>query len=164
MGLTLVNEAPRAPLSVTRPVLAGTVLPSEIDCVRALNVRGEPGISLAEFVSAAWHVIEPETPLVWNWHINVLCDHIQGQLVGAFHRSKGNFSDKWAQDLILNVPPGTMKSLILNVFAVAWVWLWRPGWRVICASGNPRISMRDSIRCRDLLESQWYRETFNVSW
>src|SRR5258708_1457277 len=29
------------------------------------------------FAKAAWPVIEPGTPLSWNWHLDVICDHLQ---------------------------------------------------------------------------------------
>src|SRR6266704_2003990 len=29
------------------------------------------------FAKAAWPVIEPGTPLLWNWHLDVICDHLQ---------------------------------------------------------------------------------------
>ena len=55
-------------------------------------------------------------------------------------------------------------SLVTSVFAPAWRWIDNPGWRAIYASANPRVSMRDSIKCRDLLESDWYQKTFKPDW
>lgn len=114
--------------------------------------------SLKYFVQEGWHVLEPETPLVWNWHLDVLCDHLQAILEGP--KRKG----PWAQNLIINVPPGTMKSLLTSVFAPAWQWLRRPAWRAVYASANPRVSLRDSLRCKDLIESEWYQKTFKPTW
>lgn len=116
------------------------------------------GLTLAEFVAAAWPVVEPSTPLVWNWHLNVLCEHVQAVLEGPKREGP------WTQNLLINVPPGTMKSLVVSVFAPAWVWLWRPSWRAIFTSANPRVSLRDSVRCRDLIESDWYKKTFLPQW
>ena len=33
--------------------------------------------SLAEFVRQAWHIIEPTTPLLWNWHLDAICEHLE---------------------------------------------------------------------------------------
>lgn len=123
--------------------------------MRELHRRGLPGLSLTEFVVAAWHVLEPATPLLWNWHLDFICRHVAAVL----ERQPGA-----PQNLLVNVPPGTMKSLIVSVFAPAWVWLWRPSWRAVFASANPRVTLRDSVRCRELLESEWYRKTFDVKW
>jgi predicted phage terminase large subunit-like protein len=33
--------------------------------------------SLAYFVRVGWEVLEPGTPLAWNWHIDAICEHVQ---------------------------------------------------------------------------------------
>jgi predicted phage terminase large subunit-like protein len=114
--------------------------------------------SLSGFVRAAWHVLEPGTPLVWGPHLDAVCDHVQAVITGDPE------SPGWVQNLMINVPPGTMKSLILAVFAPAWMWIDRPQWRVICASGNPRVVERDASKCRDLLKSEWYQRVFTPPW
>lgn len=35
---------------------------------------------LSEFFRRSWHVLEPTTPLADNWHIDVICDHVQAVL------------------------------------------------------------------------------------
>lgn len=110
--------------------------------------------SLAEFVKQAWPIIEPSTPLVWNWHLDVICNHVQALLEGRLGK----------QNLIINVPPGSMKSTIVSVCAPAWMWLHRPSWRGIFASGNEGVAIRDSLKCRDILDSGWYRITFAPRW
>ena len=110
--------------------------------------------SLAEFVKEAWLVIEPATPLVWNWHIDVLCDHVQALLEGRLGKN----------NLALCVPPGSMKSTIVSVCAPAWWWLHEPSWRGLFACGSEFFATRDSMKCRDLLVSSWYQETFRPAW
>ena len=68
------------------------------------------------------------------------------------------------QNLLVNIPPGTAKSRIVSVFAPAWMWLHCPSWRAIFISANPRVALRDSVYCRMLLESAWYRQRFGISW
>ena len=110
--------------------------------------------SLAEFVKQMWPVIEPTTELVWNWHIDVICDHVQALVEGRLGR----------QNLVINVPPGSMKSTILSVALPAWKWTHDPSWRGLFISGNPEVALRDSMKCRDILDSEWYRTTFNPDW
>lgn len=162
-SLTLLRSCatsrPVPPLSASRLSLPdGRLLPSPLTIAREYHKRGLPGLTLSEFVSAAWHVVEPSTPLVWGWHLDALCAHVQAVLEGRERKGP------WTQNLLINIPPGTMKSLVVSVFAPAWVWLWRPSWRAIFTSANPRVSLRDSVRCRDLLESDWYRKTFAAKW
>ena len=50
-----------------------------------------------------WPIVEPSTALTWNWHHQIICDEFQAQLEG------GRFGRPWFQNLIFNVPPGSMK-------------------------------------------------------
>ncbi len=55
--------------------------------------------SLAEFIRQAWHVIEPGTPYIDNWHIDLISEHLQAVNDGEIRR------------LIINIPPRHMKSI-----------------------------------------------------
>lgn len=55
-------------------------------------------------------------------------------------------------------------SRIVSVCAPAWIWTYHPGFKMIFLSANPRVALRDSVLCRDLIESQWYQERFKPSW
>lgn len=108
--------------------------------------------SLAEFTKRSWSVLEPNTPLVWNWHLQALCDHVQALLQ---HRIPKN-------NLVVNVPPGSAKSRVVSVNAPAWTWTWNPTWRGIFASASGTVSTRDAKYCSDLVDSDWYKELFGV--
>ena len=122
--------------------------------------------SLAHFVRQAWPIIEPSTPLVWNWHLDAICDHLQALVEGRLVRD-----GRRLQNLIINVPPGSMKSTIVSVCLTAWAWIQRsglghlgPGFRGLFASGNEGVAIRDSLKCRDILDSDWYRDSFGPGW
>ena len=68
------------------------------------------------------------------------------------------------QNLVINIPPGTAKSRIVSVYFPAWVWLRCPTWRAIFLSANPRVALRDSMLCRDLIASDWYQRHFDPQW
>ena len=120
--------------------------------------------SLAEFVRYGWHVLEATTPLDWNWHIDAVCGHIQAVLEDWMKRQADPTFVQRIQNLLINIPPGTAKSRIVSVMTPAWMWVHCPQWRAIFLSANPRVAMRDSIYCRDVLESDWYRDWFNPQW
>lgn len=105
--------------------------------------------SFKRFIREAWHVVEPSTPLVDGWHIDVIADHLQAVTEGRIKR------------LLINIPPGFMKSLITAVFWPAWSWSRRPGWRAVFSSYAESLALRDSVRCRDLIESDWYQRYAN---
>lgn len=107
---------------------------------------------MSEFVRHAWPVLEPATAVNWNWHLDAICDHLQAVSEGRI------------RNLLVNVPPGHAKSLLVAVFWPAWVWTREPAWRGLFASYSLDLAIRDSVRCRDLLQSDWYRETFEPDW
>lgn len=133
------------------------MLPSA-EVMEARQWCGEPPCSLAEFVVMVWPVLNPATPLIWNWHLRVICDHVQAQLEG------GRFGAPWAQNLDINVPPGSSKSTIVSVCAPTWKWTWSPSWRVLCLSGNPDVATRDSLASRRIVESETYQLAFRPRW
>jgi predicted phage terminase large subunit-like protein len=59
--------------------------------------------------------------------------------------------------LIINIPPGHMKSLMVSVFWPSWIWLHDPGHRVLSISGSDSISIRDALRTRKIIDTTWYQ-------
>ena len=106
--------------------------------------------SFAEFMKQAWHVVEPAATLKWGWHLKAVCDHLQAVTEGKIRR------------LVINVPPGHVKSLTACVLWPAWEWIDRPWKRTLFSSYAMTLSLRDSMRCRDLTDSDWYRETLRI--
>jgi predicted phage terminase large subunit-like protein len=103
--------------------------------------------SLAEFVKCAWHVVEPGQPYVHGWHIDAIAEHLEAITHGDITR------------LLINVPPGTMKSLLTAVFWPAWEMGPRgmPHMRIVAASHSETLAIRDNRRCRNLITSEWYQ-------
>lgn len=108
--------------------------------------------SLAYFVRKAWPVVEPGVGLDENWHIDIICEHLQLVTSGVVPR------------LIINIPPGHMKSLLVSVFWPAWEWTNNPHIKSQFGSGDETLALRDSVRTRDLIASEWYRDTFRPNW
>ena len=109
--------------------------------------------SLVEFIKAAWHVVEPGQPYIHNWHIDAIADHLEAMDEGV--EIDGNIFNRF----LANVPPGLTKSLVITVFFPAWVWgprkkAWK---RFLCAAHAQDLSIRDSMRCRRLVSSEWYQ-------
>ena len=118
---------------------------------------------LSWFVRESWPILEPTKKLIWNWHLDAICDHIQAILEGWIQSQKTGIPSK-VRSLLCNVPPGSMKSRIISVCLVPWMWGRCPSWRAICFAGAQTNMMRDSIWCRELIESKWYKEVFKPDW
>lgn len=116
----------------------------ELDRLAIAESRARCEASLAQFVREAWGSIEPG-PLVWGWHMDAICQHLEAISRGDITR------------LIINVPPGHSKSLLLNVFLGAWEWTGQPGLRYVCTAHNQALAIRDATKMRRLVLSDWYR-------
>lgn len=104
--------------------------------------------SFAEFVKMAWQVIEPRTPLKWNWHLEAMCLHLEAI-------SRGNLKPR----LIINVPPGSSKSTIVSVLWQAWEWgpLGKPHLRYVTTSFDLANVKRDTLKTLDVVRSKWFQ-------
>lgn len=107
--------------------------------------------SFYHFVQTAFSVVEPGTTFIGNWHIEAICNHLDAMLMGHI------------KNLIINIPPGCMKSFLLSVLFPAWVWIHDPTQCFMYASYDQKLSTRDSVRCRQLLDSDWYRDNWGTS-
>jgi len=96
-------------------------------------------------VRQAWPVIEPLTPFVPGWHIDAIVDHLEAVTRGDI------------RNLLINVPPRHMKSLLVSVLWPAWEWILHPERRWLYSSYTASLSIRDSVKCRTLIESPWYQ-------
>jgi len=107
--------------------------------------------SLYTFLMHSWKYIDASdfTP---GWPIEAVAEHLQAVVDGDIRR------------LIINIPPRMGKSSITSVAFPAWVWAqpWKtatsgPGVQFLHASYAQQLSLRDSVKCRRLIESPWYR-------
>lgn len=108
---------------------------------------------LAHFVKEAWHVLEPGQPYVHGWHIDAIAEHLEAVTYGDITR------------LLINVPPGTMKSLMTNVFWPAWEWgpLGLSHLRFIGAAHEEGLATRDTLKMRRLIQSEWFQERWPLT-
>ena len=102
----------------------------------------------SEFVKQAWPIIEPNTPLQWNWHLDVMCDHLQAVREGKI------------KNLIINIPFRLSKSIICSVLYPAWVWLSDPAHKFVGTSHTHKTVLENSIKMRRVVVSDWYKSFF----
>lgn len=101
---------------------------------------------LMAYTKAAWHVIEPGRDFVPNWHLGAVAEHLQAVTGGEITR------------LLINMPPRCMKSLSVSVFWMTWEWTHNPFTQWLFLTYHKDLCTRDSLRCRRLILSRWYRE------
>ena len=113
--------------------------------------------SLAQFIRLGWPYIDPND-YSSNWHIDAISEHLEAVTKGELRH------------LLINVPPRHMKSIGTAVAWPAWAWaqeaeagkkhgpLSGADTRFLFASYAHTLSIRDSLKCRRLIESPWYQE------
>lgn len=119
--------------------------------IRAERLRRD----LHAFVKAAWPVLEPGAEYRDGPHLELLSRAL-ADLFDAWHT--GDPDHLAARDLVVNVPPGHMKSLLCRVFFPAWAWITRPDCRFLHGSHSLQLAVRDNVKLRRLVTSTWYQQ------
>jgi predicted phage terminase large subunit-like protein len=103
--------------------------------------------SLGAFIRRSWHVLEPGQPYTHGWHMDAISEHLEAVTAGQITR------------LLINIPPGTMKSMSTGVFWPAWEWgpRGKAHTRFIGASHEESLAVRDSVKMRRLIQSEWFQ-------
>ena len=65
---------------------------------------------LIDFVKESWPLIESAS-YIDNWHISAICEHLEAVTRGEIPK------------LLINIPPGCNKSLLVAVFWPVWEWI-----------------------------------------
>ena len=110
---------------------------------------------LPTFMRQAWNVVEPDTPLVWGWEYEYLCEWLTMIASGEF---KERYPEKLG--LIINIPPRTGKSTFASVLWPVWTWLKYPVRRFLFASHSGGLSQDHNKKRSWLIKSQFFRERF----
>lgn len=103
--------------------------------------------SLSTFIKRAWHVLEPNQPYIHGWHIDATSEHLEAVTRNEIIR------------LAIAMPPGCMKSLLVGVFWPAWEWGPKnlPSYRYLGTSHSAPLAIRDNLRAKRLIQSEWYQ-------
>lgn len=107
---------------------------------------------LLSFVRYFWHILEPGTKFVDGWALEAVCEHLEAVTFGEITR------------LLINVPPGFMKSLLTDVFWPAWEWgpMDLPHLRYVAFSYSSSLTERDNLKFKDLISSREYQELYGA--
>lgn len=92
--------------------------------------------------------MEPATEYRHNWHIDAITEHLEAITFG-----------RMTPRLIINVSPGSMKSLLVSVMWQAWLWgpCGQAAKRFLSTSFEIKNVTRDTRKTRDLIMSDWFQ-------
>ena len=66
------------------------------------------------YIRSAWHVVEPSTVYLENWHIDLIAEYLEAVTAGQIKR------------LLINMPPRYAKSTCVSIMWPTWVWAREP--------------------------------------
>lgn len=91
----------------------------------------------------AWAHVDPD-PYTHGPHIDLMAEYLEAFIAGEIPR------------LLINIPPGHMKSIMSSVMLNAWTWTTKPEKRFVGTSYRDKLAQRDAEKCRNLVQSAWY--------
>ena len=103
---------------------------------------------LPSFVRKVFATVNLGDRYVHGWHVEAICHQLARLRGGTCRR------------LIVNLPPRSLKSLIVSVAFPAWVLGHDPSARIIVASYSDDLARRLARDFRRVVEAAWYRELF----
>ena len=117
--------------------------------------------SLRVYIRHAWHVVEPSTVYLENWHIDLIAEYLEAVTAGQIKR------------LLINMPPRYAKSTCVSIMWPTWVWtresgethnpaLEGPGTKWVFASYADELRTKHSLDRRKMLQSDWYRARWPI--
>lgn len=108
--------------------------------------------SLYDFTVEAWPHVDSAEFAHGGYALQAICEHLEACSWG------------YIPNLLINVPPRFSKSTLCGVMFPAWVWAQRdtsplagPGAQFLHASYAMGLALQDSVKCRTLIESDWYQ-------
>jgi predicted phage terminase large subunit-like protein len=115
---------------------------------RELNNR-----SLYNFLVWAWPEISGH-PFIDNWHIKYLCQELEKVAYQVGERRPKEY------DLLINIPPGSTKTIICSIIFPVWCWTKWYWMRFITASYSSTLALESAEYSRDLIKSTRFRELY----
>lgn len=99
---------------------------------------------LKVFARMFWPIVNPGVPLVWNWHLDVICDHLEAITRGEL------------KTVVICLPPGACKSTLLNQMWPCWEMLQFPAHRWAFLTNSRENAFKESGYRRMIMTSEPY--------
>jgi predicted phage terminase large subunit-like protein len=101
---------------------------------------------LRQFIKICWSQTNPGDQFKDGWSIGAVCEHLEAVTAGQI------------RNLVINIPPGCMKSRTTGLFWPVWSWLRDPTKAWGSWSYDLALVLRESGAALDLIRSQWFRD------
>lgn len=108
------------------------------------------GLTLDEFIYVFWNEVS-DSPYKPNWHIKFLADELTQIAERVAKREKKE------HDMIINIPPGTTKTLLVSVMFPVWCWTKWPWMKFITGSYSNDLALESAEKSRDIIRSDKFK-------
>ena len=105
-------------------------------------------VDFGSFLHRVFQTVSPGDKFLANWHHDTISWELQQIEQGTNTR------------LIVNVPPRSLKSIIISVAWPAWLLGHNPSMRIVATSYSGELSAKLARDSRRVMESSWYRRVF----
>lgn len=111
--------------------------------------------SFYEFFKWSFHLLEPENDLIETPHLKELCNILQEETFRILRK------EKLIKNLLINIPPRTMKSMISTVIWPVYNWLINPAIKIVSISYNQDLATSMSFKSKILIQHPKFVELFS---
>lgn len=105
-------------------------------------------VNYPTFISRAMGTLEPGTDYEANWHIHAIAHQLVRVSAGEIKR------------LMINLPPRSMKTILVSVAYSAWVLGHDPSRRIMRVAYSMEVAQAQAVLFNRLVSSDWYRRVF----
>lgn len=105
-------------------------------------------IDFPTFVARVMQTLEPGNPYEENWHVHLISRHLEEVRLGLKTR------------LMLNMPPRSMKSILVSVAFSAWILGHDPTRRIMCLTYSKDVAQAQAQLFHRLMASDWIQRVF----
>ena len=111
-------------------------------------VRRQMRKDYAPFIKRVVATVAPGSTFVTNWHIDLISEYLMAVYRGELRR------------LCINIPPRSLKTILCSIGFPAWLLGKDPTTQILCASYSARLSLKDSVDTRLVMQQPWYQGVF----
>ena len=151
----MINNIPYEPDTMIRRTKKAKSYQFDNAMVNPLHIQRELNKrSFFEFFKYFWDTISNDE-LIINWHIQYLCDEV---LLPEAYRVINN--EPRIYDIVINIPPGTTKTILISIMFPVWVWTLDVTKRFITASYTSALSYENADMARELIKSDKFLKMY----
>lgn len=110
--------------------------------------------SFFEFYKVAFCQLHPGVAYDDNWHAKYICDVLQAEAERIMRKEPRK------QDIIINVPFRSSKSVLSTICWPVWCWTQDPSLKFITVSYSEALALEHARRSKDLINSVWFQRLY----